>query len=256
MIIAIDVGNSNITIGGVDGDLIVFEARMATDHIKTSDQYSVELKNLLELFSINISSVEGCIVASVVPPVTNSIVTAVRKVVGIRPLLVESGIRTGLNILCDSPSQVGADLIVAAVAALRMAKPPMAIIDMGTATTVTVLDANGAFLGGCIMPGVKIAMDALTSRTAQLPGISLEQPKRIIGRNTVECMQSGLMVGHAAMLDGMIDRMEEEMGQELTVIATGGIARFVIPMCRREVIYDRYLVLKGLAILYHLNTKR
>ena len=256
MILAIDVGNSNITIGGVDGDLIAFEARMATDHIKTSDQYSVDLKSMLDLFSVSISGIEGCIIASVVPPVTNSIVTAVRKVVGIRPLLVESGIKTGLNILCDSPAQVGSDLIVAAVAALKMAKPPMAIIDMGTATTITVLDHNGAFLGGSIMTGVKISMDALTERTAQLPGISLEQPKRIIGRNTVECMQSGLMVGSAAMLDGMIDRMEEELGEKLTVIATGGIARFVIPMCRREMIYDRHLVLKGLSILYQLNVKR
>ncbi|MBR6425341.1 MAG: type III pantothenate kinase [Oscillospiraceae bacterium] len=256
MILAIDVGNSNITIGGVDGDLISFEARLATDHVKTSDQYSVELKNMLELFCIGVPDVEGCIVASVVPPVTNSIVTAIRKVLGIRPILVESGIKTGLNILCDSPAQVGSDLIVGAVAALKMAKPPIAIVDMGTATTITILDHNGAFLGGSICTGVKISMDALTSRTAQLPGVSLEQPKRIIGRNTVESMQSGLMVGAAAMLDGMLDRMEEELGEKLTVIATGGIARFVLPMCRREMIYDRDLVLKGLAILYHLNTRR
>ena len=256
MILAIDVGNSNITIGGVDGDLISFEARLATDHVKTSDQYSVELKNMLELFCIGVPDVEGCIVASVVPPVTNSIVTAIRKVLGIRPILVESGIKTGLNILCDSPAQVGSDLIVGAVAALKMAKPPIVIVDMGTATTITILDHNGAFLGGSICTGVKISMDALTSRTAQLPGVSLEQPKRIIGRNTVESMQSGLMVGAAAMLDGMLDRMEEELGEKLTVIATGGIARFVLPMCRREMIYDRDLVLKGLAILYHLNTRR
>ena len=256
MILAIDVGNSNITIGGVDGDLISFEARLATDHVKTSDQYSVELKNMLELFCIGVPDVEGCIVASVVPPVTNSIVTAIRKVLGIRPILVESGIKTGLNILCDSPAQVGSDLIVGAVAALKMAKPPIAIVDMGTATTITILDHNGAFLGGSICTGVKISMDALTSRTAQLPGVSLEQPKRIIGRNTVESMQSGLMVGAAAMLGGMLDRMEEELGEKLTVIATGGIARFVLPMCRREMIYDRDLVLKGLAILYHLNTRR
>ena len=255
MILAIDIGNSNITIGGVDGDKIVFEARMATDRIKTSDQYSVELKNLLELFKIDLASIDGSIVASVVPPVSNSFYTAIRKVLGIQPVIVGPGIKTGLNILVDNPAQVGSDLIVAAVAALRVAKPPMAIVDMGTATTITVIDENGAFVGGSICTGVKISMEALTSRTAQLPAISLEQPKRVIGRNTVECMQSGLMVGTAAMLDGLVDRMEEEMGTKLTVIATGGIARFVIPMCRREVIYERDLLLKGLAILYHNNVK-
>jgi len=256
MILAIDIGNSNITIGGVEDEKIIFEARMATDRIKTSDQYSVELKNLIELFQVDIKNIDGCIVASVVPPVSNSFYTAIRKVLGIQPMVVGPGIKTGLNILVDNPAQVGSDLIVAAVAALKVAKPPMAIVDMGTATTITVIDENGAFLGGSICTGVKISMEALTSRTAQLPAISLEQPKRVIGRNTVECMQSGLMVGTAAMLDGLVDRMEEEMGQKLTVIATGGIARFVIPMCRREVIYERDLLLKGLAILYKNNVKR
>ncbi|MBE6954572.1 MAG: type III pantothenate kinase [Ruminococcaceae bacterium] len=256
MILAIDIGNSNITIGGVEDEKIIFEARMATDRIKTSDQYSVELKNLIELFKADLNNIDGCIVASVVPPVSNSFYTAIRKVLGIQPMIVGPGIKTGLNILVDNPAQVGSDLIVAAVAALRVAKPPMAIVDMGTATTITVIDENGAFLGGSICTGVKISMEALTSRTAQLPAISLEQPKRVIGRNTVECMQSGLMVGTAAMLDGLVDRMEEELGQPLTVIATGGIARFVIPMCRREVIYERDLLLKGLAILYKNNVKR
>lgn len=256
MILAIDIGNSNITIGGVEDEKIIFEARMATDRIKTSDQYSVELKNLIELFKVDLEAIDGCIVASVVPPVSNSFYTAIRKVLGIQPMVVGPGIKTGLNILVDNPAQVGSDLIVAAVAALKVAKPPMAIVDMGTATTITVIDENGAFLGGSICTGVKISMEALTSRTAQLPAISLEQPKRVIGRNTVECMQSGLMVGTAAMLDGLVDRMEEEMGQKLTVIATGGIARFVIPMCRREVIYERDLLLKGLAILYKNNVKR
>ena len=255
MILAIDVGNSNINIGGIEDEQITFEARLATDRIKTSDQYSVELKNLLDLFRVSLAEISGCIVASVVPPVSNSIITAVRKVFGFRPMVVGPGLKTGLNILCDSPAQVGSDLIVAAVAALKIAKPPLAVVDMGTATTVTVLDANGAFLGGSICTGVKISMEALMSRTAQLPGISLEAPKRVIGRNTVECMQSGLMVGAAAMLDGLLDRMEEELGQKLNVIATGGIARFVIPLCRREMIYDRDLVLRGLAIIYKNNQK-
>ena len=255
MILAIDIGNSNVTIGCVDGDEVLFEARVVTDRLKTSDQYAVELKGVLALYDVDRKSIDGAIVASVVPPISNSFNSAVRKVLGFRPIMVGPGMKTGLNILFDNPAQVGADLIAAAVAALRVCEPPMAVVDMGTATTVTVLNENGAFLGGCICPGVRISMEALTSGTAQLPGVSLEQPRHVIGRNTPESMQAGLMVGAAAMVDGLVDRIEEELGQKVRVIATGGIARFVIPMCRREVIYDRDLVLRGLAMLYRNNLK-
>jgi len=148
---------------------------------------------------------------------------------------------------------VGGDLLVGAVAALREYQPPMAIVDMGTATTITVIDEKGTFIGGCICPGVRISMEALNTRTAQLPGISLQAPQRVIGRNTVDCMQSGIMVGAAAMLDGLIERIEEETGRKLSVIVTGGISRFVIPMCRHEMIYDKDLLLKGLWVLYEMN---
>ena len=141
------------------------------------------------------------------------------------------------------------------VAALREHKPPMIIVDMGTATTMTVLDETGALIGGCICPGVKISMDALTERTALLPGLQLDQPKRAIGRNTIDCMRSGIMMGNACMLDGMVERMEEELGRKCTVIATGGIARFVIPMCRTPMIYDKDLIVKGLAALYRDNKR-
>ena len=177
------------------------------------------------------------------------------KLTGKRPMVVGPGIRTGLNILMDNPAQVGSDLIVAAVAALQEYPAPLIIIDMGTATTISVVDKDKAYIGGCICPGVKISADALSSRTAQLPGISLDEPKKAIGRNTVDSMRSGIMMGSAAMLDGMIARMEEELGQKATVLATGGIARFVVPMCRREVVYDRNLLLKGLTILYYNNRK-
>ena len=256
MLLAIDIGNSNIVLGCIDGQTILHEARLATDLIKTSDQYCMDLKNLLSLYEINRTMIEGVIISSVVPPVLNSFKTAVTKLTGIKPMVVGPGIKTGLNILMDNPAQIGSDLVVAAVAALREYPAPLIIIDMGTATTMSVINANRAYIGGCICPGVRISSEALTARTAQLPGISLEAPKRAIGRNTIDSMQSGIMLGAACMLDGMIDRMEQELGQPATVLATGGIARFVIPMCRRTIIFDRNLLLKGLTILYENNKKR
>lgn len=255
MILAIDIGNSNIVLGCMDGKQIAREARMATDLLKTSDQYCAELKNMLDLLEVKIEGIEDAIISSVVPPVLNSFKTAIIKLTGITPLVVGPGIKTGLNILLDNPALVGGDLIVGAVAALDQYAPPLLIVDMGTATTISAIDAKGNFLGGSIFPGVKISAEALCGRTAQLPAISLEVPQRAIGRNTVDCMRSGLMMGTAAMLDGMIQRMEEELGEKATVVATGGIARFVVPMCRRDVIYDRDLLLKGLGVLYENNRK-
>lgn len=255
MILAIDIGNTNIVLGCIEGKTIVKEARMATDVIKTSDQYCAELKNMLDLLEIDMRGIEGAIISSVVPPVLNSFKTAIIKLTGKVPLVVGPGIKTGLNILLDNPAMAGGDLIVGAVAALAEYKPPLLVIDMGTAITITAIDAKGSFLGGSIFPGVKISAEALSGKTAQLPAISLEAPKRAIGRNTIDSMRSGLMMGTAAMLDGMVARMEEELGMPATVIATGGIARFVIPMCRREMIYDRDLLLKGLRLLYENNRK-
>ncbi len=255
MILAIDIGNTNIVLGGMEQGEIVFVARMATDPIKTSDQYHLELKNMLSLFQVDLSRLEGTIISSVVPPVQNSIHTAVIKMTKKEPLIVGPGIRTGLNVQVDNPKQVGSDLIVAAVAGVRIYGAPLMIVDMGTATTISVIDENKSFLGGCICPGLKISMEALTNRTAQLPGISLDAPRRAIGRNTVECMRSGIMLGAAAMLDGLLDRMEAELGRTVPVVATGGISKFVIPLCRHEIGYDKNLLLKGLDILYRNNTK-
>lgn len=256
MILAIDIGNTNIVLGCIDGKTIVREVRMATDPIKTSDQYCLEIKGMLDLMEIDVKRIEGVIISSVVPPVLNSFKTAILKLTGITPLVVGPGIKTGLNILLDNPAMAGGDLIVGAVAALAEYRPPMLVIDMGTATTITAIDERGNFVGGSIFPGVKIMAESLSGKTAQLPAISLEAPKKAIGRNTVDCMRSGLMMGTAAMLDGMIERMEAELGSPVTVIATGGIARFVIPMCRREMIYDKDLLLKGLRILYENNKKQ
>ncbi len=255
MILTVDIGNTNIVLGGVRGEEIQFQARMVTDAIKTSDQYCAELKTMLDLFEVKPGDIEGSIVSSVVPPVLNSIRTAIRKLTGKACLVVGPGIRTGLNIQIDNPAQTGADLVVAAVAALREYKPPMIIVDMGTATTITVLNKSGALVGGCVCPGVKLSLDALTSKAALLPGISLDQPKRVIGRNTIDCMRSGIMYGTASMLDGLIGRMEQELGETTTVIMTGGIAKFIRPLCRREMLIDEDLIIKGLAHLYRDNKR-
>ena len=255
MILTIDVGNSNIVLGAVQGNEIVFEARLRTDATKTSDEYCIDLKMILDVYSLNSADIEGSIIASVVPQVSNSMQTAIRKLTGKAPLVVGPGLKTGLNIAIDNPAQTGADLVVGCVAALREHKAPMIIIDMGTATTMIVLDKNSAMIGGAIIPGVKISMDALTNRTALLPGLQLDQPKKAIGRNTIDCMRSGLMLGSACMIDGMIDRMEEELGYKTTVIATGGIAKFVLPMCRHEIVYDKDLLVKGLAAHYRENSR-
>ena len=255
MILAIDIGNTNIVLGCMEHDRILVEARMATDLLKTSDQYCVELKNLLNLYEVDLQAIEGVIISSVVPPVLNSCRTAVRKLTGKTPMIVGPGIRTGLNIQMENPAQIGSDLIVAAVAALSCFEPPLIIIDMGTATTITAIDKTGTYVGGCISPGPKISAEALSARTAQLPAISLESPKKAIGKNTIDAMRSGVMLGSACMVDGMIDRIDAELGGGATVVATGGIARFVLPMCRHAIEYDRDLLLKGLALLYENNCR-
>ena len=255
MILTVDIGNSNIVLGGVEGSEICFEARLRTDITKTSDEYCIDLKMILEVYGVSAADIEGSIIASVVPQVLNSMQTAIKKLTGKAALVVGPGLKTGLNIQIENPAQTGADLVVGCVAALREHKAPMIIVDMGTATTMIVLDRNSAMIGGCIMPGVKISMDALTDRAALLPGLQLDQPRKAIGRNTIDCMRSGIMMGAACMIDGMIDRMEAELGYETTVIATGGIAKFVLPMCKKKIIYEKDLLVKGLATLYRENKR-
>lgn len=255
MLLAIDIGNTNILIGGIKNDEIIFKARIATDRTRTSDQYGVEIKNMIEAFGNKISDISDCIISSVVPPVFNSVRTGVIKIIGRQPMVVGPGLKTGLNIHVDVPSQVGSDRIVIAVAALAEYQAPLILIDMGTATTIEVVEPENRYLGGVIFPGVKVSLDALTSHAAQLPGISLDQPRHVIGKNTVDCMRSGTMYGNAAMIDGLVERMEEELGHRSTIIATGGLARFITPLCKREIILEKDLLLKGLNLIYKKNTK-
>ena len=255
MILTIEIGNSTITLGGVEGEDIRFECRINTDRVKTSDTYCIDLKTLFEIYGIDLNAIEGVIISSVVPQVLNSVRTAIRKLLNTEPLVVGPGIKTGLDIRLENPGQMGSDLVAADVAALAEHKPPLIVIDMGTATTMTVLDPNGAHLGGCVCPGVKISLDALTGKTSLLPGIQLDSPRQALGRNTADAMRSGIMFGTAAMLDGMIDRFMEETGWEFTIVATGGMAKRIVPLCRHKIIYDRHLIIKGLAKLYRDNTR-
>ena len=253
MILAIDMGNTNIVIGGIDSERTYFEERVTTDHLKTALEYAIEIKNILEIHQIGPALIEGAIVSSVVPPLNAAVSSAVNKLFGFRPLLVGSGMKTGLNIIMDNPKTVGSDMIVDAVAAISEYPCPLIIIDMGTATTISAVDHSGNYIGGAILPGLKVSLDSLSSRTAQLPFISLDIPSRAIGKNTIDCMRSGIMYGTAGSIDGMIDRMEQELGAPATILATGGLSRFVTPLCRHKIIYDETLLLKGLLILYEKN---
>lgn len=255
MILTIEIGNSTITLGGVEGSEIRFECRINTDRVKTSDTYCIDLKTLFEIYGIDMASIEGVIISSVVPQVLNSVRTAIRKLLNTEPLVVGPGLKTGLDIRLENPGQMGSDLVAADVAALSEHKPPLIVIDMGTATTMAVLDPNGAHLGGCVCPGVKISLEALTGNTSLLPGIQLDSPKQALGRNTADAMRSGIMYGTASMLDGMIDRFRAETGWDFTIVATGGLAKHIVPLCHNEIVYDRHLIIKGLARLYRDNAR-
>ncbi len=253
MVLAIDIGNTNIVLGGFLEDKLEFVARIATDASKTEDEYATKIKSILTLHNVDKKEVSGTIISSVVPPLNGIFKRAVKIVYGIDPILVGPGIKTGINLRCDDPSSVGADLICGCVAAHHLYGSPALIIDMGTATKIMVLDKSGTFTGASIIPGVKLALKTLAQGTAQLPQISLEAPKSVMGKNTIDCMRSGAVLGNASMLDGMIDRFNEEMGESLPVYATGGIAPMIIPYCKHKIILNENLILEGLNILYKKN---
>ena len=243
MILAIDIGNTNIVIGCIEGTDISFVERISTDTQKTTLEYASIFKMVLDIYNIQPGQLKGSILSSVVPPINHVICDAIEKVMHIKPMVVGPGVKTGLNILIDNPAQLGSDLVVDAVAALKEYPAPLIIIDMGTATTMSAIDAKGNFLGGTITPGIRVALESLVSRTSLLSQISLEPPKKAIGRNTIDSMKSGSVLGNAAMLDGMIDRFREELQGDVTVVATGGLAQLIVPLCRHEIIYDDALLL-------------
>ena len=211
------------------------------------------IKHVLDILTRSVSDIEDCIISSVVPPVFNSVRTGVVKVIGRQPMVVGPGLKTGLNIKVEVPGQVGSDRIVIAVAALAEYEAPLLLIDMGTATTMTVIDEGNRFLGGAIVPGVALSLNALSSGTSLLQKVPIEAPKKCISSTTIECMQSGAIYGNAALLDGMIDRFQAELGCECSLVATGGIAAKIVPHCKHKIVYDENLLLRGLGIIYRKN---
>ncbi len=238
MILALDIGNTNIVIGCMEKEKAYFVERVSTNSSKTELEYIVDFKTLLDLYRIKMENITGCIVASVVPPLNNIVTSALKKLLRVSPLLVGPGIKTGLNILMDNPGQLGSDLVVNAVAGLHYYGAPIIMIDMGTATTISVVDKKKNYIGGMILPGVKVSLDSLVNRTSQLPRISLDAPRKVIGKNTIDCMKSGIIMGQASCIDGMIERIWDELGYQAEVVATGGQAGCIVPYCKKKIVYD------------------
>ena len=254
MILAIDVGNSHIAIGMVENGEIKNIVRFHTDVRETATEHIIKLRQITDFYGLDPTGFEGSILSSVVPRVTEALKTALEKLTGKRAMVVGPGIKTGMNLRVDEPGSVAADLIVGGVAAAAYYGTPAIVVDMGTATTLTVVDKNNCFRGGAIVPGVKLSYNALSAGTSLLPDVSILPPKKVVGSNTVDCMRSGAVFGTAAMIDGMIARMEAELGYPCTVVATGSLASHVIPCCTRAgIIVDSELLLKGLWYLYQKN---
>ena len=253
MILAIDIGNTNIVVGCIDDKKTYFIERLSTVRTKTELEYAVDLKTVLDIYHIKKTDIEGCIISSVVPQITNIAKLAAEKILKKEVMVLGPGVKTGLNIMMDNPGQLGADLVANAVAGLNEYPVPFIVIDMGTATTVSVVNDKKQYIGGMIMPGVGVSLDALTARASQLSGISIDAPTHVLGKNTIECMKSGVLYSNAAAIDGIVDRVEEELGEKATVIATGGLAKKIVSHCKKEIILDEDLLLKGLLVIYEKN---
>lgn len=254
MLMAVDIGNTSIAVGVFEGKAVRASFRFQTDVDRYPDEYGVLLLNLLERSGIQVSAIEGAILASVVPSLVPTFDEMSRRYFLTTPLVVGSGIRTGLRIMYDNPRDVGADRVVDAVAALRLyGPPPLIIVDFGTATVFDAISAAGEYLGGAIAPGIMISAEALFQRTAKLPRIELERPKTAIGKNTVHAMQSGILFGYVGLIDGIIERFRQELGGAARVIATGGWARMIARETAAVDVVDPDLTLHGLRVLWEMN---
>ena len=255
-ILAIDIGNTNIVLGVLEKEKILVSCTLGTDRNKTADEYAVLFRNLLEIRHIAVEDLEGAILSSVVPALKEPIREAVDHITGKRCLMVGPGLKNGLKIRIDDPAQLGSDCVAVAVAAAAEYPMPALIFDMGTATTLSVLNEKGEYLGGMLMPGVRIGLEALAEQTSQLPQICLDkEPHALIGTNSNDCMVNGVLYGNAAMLDGIVDRLRAEQGEEFTILATGSVAAQIVTHCKENVIYDADLLLKGLRRIYYKNRR-
>lgn len=255
MLLAVDVGNTHIVIGFIREGEILHIVRVHTNAQETETEYAIKLRQIMDFAGLLPGDFEGAILSSVVPPVTEAMAGAIRMVTGCRCLLLGPGVKTGLNVRIDDPSTLAGDLVAGSVAAVACYGAPVIVLDLGTATTIVAVDKNNCYLGGAILPGVRSSYTALVSGTSLLPDISIRAPKRCIGANTVDAMRSGAVFGAASAIDGMLERMEEELGYPCKAVATGGLARAVTPYCKREILCDDDLLLKGLWVIYQKNRR-
>jgi type III pantothenate kinase len=255
MLLTIDIGNTNITLGLYDGETLGPRWRLATDHDRMPDEYGITLISLFQHAGIDIKDIHGIALASVVPPLTGTFEQACEKYVGYAPLVVDAGVKTGVRVKYDDPKQVGADRVVDAAAAQKLYGGPACIVDFGTATTFDAISAEGDYLGGAIAPGIGIAAEALFQRAAKLPRVDLHRPPSPIGRNTVHSIQSGLLFGYVGLVEGMVARFRAELGPKMKVIGTGGLAEIIAQETKVIEIIAPWLTLDGLRLVWELNQK-
>ncbi len=253
MLLAIDIGNTNITLGLYDGEELGSRWRLATVHDRMPDEYGLQFLGLLEHAKRKPADLTGICLASVVPPLTGKIVEACSNYLGCSPLVVDAGVKTGVRVLYEDPRAVGADRIVDAAAVQRLYGGPACVVDFGTATTFDAISAKGEYLGGAIAPGISIASDALFLHTAKLPRVDLQRPPAAIGRNTTHAMQSGLIFGYVSLVEGMVARFRKELGSEMKVIGTGGLTEVIARETDVIKILAPWLTLDGLRIVWELN---
>jgi type III pantothenate kinase len=253
MIFVLDVGNTNVVLGVYEGDHLKYHWRVGTDRTKTEDEYGILIKNLFVHEGIEFSDIDGIIISSVVPPIMFSLEGMCKKYFHVKPLIVGPGIKTGLNIKYDNPKEVGADRIVNAVAGIHLYGSPLIIVDFGTATTHCYIDENKQYMGGVISPGISISTEALYSKASKLPRIEIAKPKQVVGKNTVEAMQAGILYGYVGQVEGIVSRIKKQFSQEPMVIATGGLAVLIAEECEMIDQVDPFLTLKGLNLIYQKN---
>ena len=254
MIFAIDVGNTHLVAGCMEEAGARKTGRFATDTKCTAEEYAIKFRIWLELVGIAPEEIDGAIICTVVPPLATTLMSSIRILFGIEAMVVGPGLKTGLNIKIDNPAQLGADMVAGAVASIERYPLPQVVFDLGTATTASVIDRNGVFRGCLIMAGVRTALSTLVENTSQLPMISLSGLKHTVGTNSVDSMRAGSVLGAAAMMDGIAERIEEELGEKAVLVATGGLSSYILPHCKRDFIRDDDLVLRGLWQIYQKNS--
>jgi len=255
MILAIDCGNTHVAFGCVEAGEVRGEVfRIATDPTETDYGYAAQMKQIFDLCAVDISLFEGATISCVVPPLTDVLSRAVKHLTGLDALVVGAGVKTGLHIAINDPGTVAPDLVAAAVAVRESYPLPCVIIDMGTATTLTLVDGSGRFVGGAIMPGARLSLGALAEGTALLPHIEIMPPRTVVAANTVDCMKSGIVYGTAGALDGLLERFEESLGEPpASIVATGGMSRLICPFCKHDITLDETLLLRGLWLIWQKN---